>query len=429
MPPRAVGIIQEAPQHSFVMATTIFLEQHLSSDTAERLRMLGAIAEEEGIGLYLVGGSVRDCLLGRPVVDLDLTSEAPAESVAQLLAGATGGGIHARSQFGTLKLALGGWTVDLTTARSERYARPGALPTVFRGIMAQDLVRRDFSINAMAVALGSQEWGLLLDPTGGEADLRKGVLRALHGSSFQDDATRILRAVRYAVRLEFSIEPRTMEWLRRDLACLETISPARVRREVERFLAEVSPAAALLRAHQLGVLGAIHPALGKSEVGQTLRGAQSYLLEPLSHLGVLTYGATPEETEAIARRLALTLRQCQVVTQVQQLKAELPWLAQKEFLPHEITEHLERYTPSSVSAVASVARGPLVRARLRRYLQAWRRIRPVLGGRELLLLGVRPGPRVGQLLRRLRNARLDGRIQSRKAEVAYVRAALAEVQA
>ena len=410
------------------MATTILLEQLLSPHAVELLRRLGTVAAEEDISLYLVGGSVRDCLLGLPIADFDLTSEAPAEMVAQLLASATGGSIHARSQFGTLKLELGEWTVDLATARSERYVRPGALPAVSRGTMAQDLTRRDFSINAMAVALGPRKWGLLLDPTGGEADLRKGILRALHAASFQDDATRILRAVRYAERLGFSIQRRTLGWLRRDLACLDTISPSRVRREVERLLAEPSPTAALLRAYRLGVLGAIHPALGKSEVSQTLRGAQRYLLDPSSLLGVLTYGATPGETEAIARWLALTARQRLVVTQVQQLKAELPWLAQKELLPHEVTERLERYSPISVSAMAAVARQPVARARLRRYLQSWRRIRPAVGGKELLRLGVRPGPQVGQLLRQLRNARLDGRIQSRKAEVAYVRAALAEVQ-
>jgi tRNA nucleotidyltransferase (CCA-adding enzyme) len=408
------------------MATTILLEQHLTSSDLALVRALGQAAHETGARLYLVGGSVRDCILGLPLVDLDLTAEAESAALAEVLTRVVGGRVSAHSQFGTLKLELRGRTVDLATARREGYVRPGALPTVSAGTIHDDLTRRDFSINSMAIALWPSDWGLLLDPMLGRTDLSLGTIRVLHEASFRDDATRILRAIRYAGRLSFRIERQTLRWLRRDLNYLDTISPPRIQREMERALEEPDPAATLLRTHRMGALKAIHPALGAPEVARALRTAHRRVLEPLSLLGVLTYHADPQESEAVIDRLALTVRQRRVVQHVQELKAAEPSLAGPGLLPHQVVERLERRLLPAISTVAVLATSPAVRSRLHRYLHAWRHIKPVLKGDELQRLGVSQGHRVGQLLRELRNARLDGRIRSRRAEIAYIQATLGQ---
>ena len=205
--------------------TFVPLEPALAAPDVALVQRIGEAAADAGVELWLVGGPVRDALLGRPVHDLDVTSEMPAAELGAILAARLDGAIRARSQFGTVKLRLGKRTIDLATTRTERYAKPGALPSVSPGDIRIDLARRDFAINAMALSLHPQRFGELLDTQGGTADIESRTLRALHERSFQDDATRLLRAVRYMARLAFQPEPETQRWLTRDLPYLDTISP------------------------------------------------------------------------------------------------------------------------------------------------------------------------------------------------------------
>ena len=404
---------------------TAQLEQNLDPPGLALLKRLGQVAFENHVLLYLVGGSVRDCLLGLPVVDLDVTSETPAAEVARLLEREAGARVRARSQFGTLKLQVQGRTMDLATARSERYVQPGALPQVLPGAMEKDLARRDFSINAMAVALWPAKWGALLDPAGGQQDLERRTVRALYETGFRDDATRLLRAVRYAVRLGFRIERRTRDWLQRDLGYLDTISPPRLRQELDRLLREPRSTAGLLRAHRLGVLSAIHPPLGRPAVAGAIRAAARSRPGPLTLLAVLAYPLADQEAIAFAQRLGIAGKQRQLIEQVRLLKVQEQSLAAPGLAPHQVVEQLERHAAPAVEALATLAGSPLARSRLRRYLRSWRCVTPALNGNDLARLGVAPGPTVGRLLRELRRARLDGRIRSRRTETAYVRKAVA----
>jgi tRNA nucleotidyltransferase (CCA-adding enzyme) len=182
-----------------------------------------------------VGGPVRDLLLGRHVIDIDLTLEDGSSTFARSLAKRVEGRVRSFPQFLTYKVTADGLPeIDIATARKERYRKPGALPSVTAGRLADDLVRRDFSINAMAMDLGE---GRLVDPTGGEADLRSRTLRVLHDRSFVDDPTRIFRALRLAARLQFTLEPRTAELLHAAIreGALETVTRERIWREL--FLA------------------------------------------------------------------------------------------------------------------------------------------------------------------------------------------------
>jgi tRNA nucleotidyltransferase (CCA-adding enzyme) len=199
------------------------------------LELVKEIAEEKDCHPFLVGGPVRDILLGRPAVDIDLTLENGGSTLARALAKRVDGRVRSFPQFLTYKVTSSDFPeVDITTARKERYRKPGSLPAVTAGRLKDDLLRRDFSINAIAVDLLS---GAMHDPARGERDLDERVVRVLHDRSFIDDPTRIFRATRLAARLGFTIEPHTAELIRDaiDTGALSTISKERIWREV--FLA------------------------------------------------------------------------------------------------------------------------------------------------------------------------------------------------
>src|SRR3990170_7340061 len=183
------------------------------------VRRLCDAAQQHGARLYLAGGPVRDLLLQLPSLDADIAVEG---DMPPLLTALRGVRIVQHARFLTASVRTDGFALDLATARAETYHHPGALPTVEPASIREDLLRRDFTINAMALALTGPERGELLDPAGGERDVVSRVISVLHDESFRDDATRILRAVRYAARFAFRIEERTAKQLRSRLRYLDT---------------------------------------------------------------------------------------------------------------------------------------------------------------------------------------------------------------
>ncbi|GAI51444.1 unnamed protein product, partial [marine sediment metagenome] len=209
------------------------LEEYLPQQILKLVKDAGEKASKLGQELYLVGGAVRDLFLGRANFDLDLVVEGDAIKLAQELAKDGQAKLTVHPRFGTAKLSYTDFSLDLATARRETYSQPGALPTVQPGSLTDDLRRRDFSINAMALCLTPDRFGELVDLYHSKDDLDNGLIRILHPRSFIDDATRILRGLRYEQRLGFKLEPKTAELLRRDAAMLDTISGDRIRHELE----------------------------------------------------------------------------------------------------------------------------------------------------------------------------------------------------
>ena len=394
------------------------LETALGERDLELAQRLGEAAAAAGAELWLVGGSVRDAMMGRPVVDLDVTSERAASELGPALASAVGGSVGARSQFGTLKLRTKGRTIDLATARSERYASPGALPTVSPSDMQADLARRDFSINAMAASLHPERFGLLLDTRDGARDLAAGVVRALHERSFQDDATRMLRAARYSVRLGFDIETATLAWLEGDLAYLHTISGARIRREIERLLSEPEPGRALITTMQLGVLPAIDIGLDGPEARDAVLQAMGRGLSGLALLGALVYALPGERIAALCKRIAATKQQARVIDAVARLRESESQLTVAR-LGSEIDAVVAGAPRRAVQAVAAATANQMARHNLDRHLAASRQ-RPLLDGEELMALGVEPGPAVGEMTLALRHVLMDRIITGRAEAVRFV---------
>ena len=399
------------------------LNAALSPAQAQLLRRAAVESARLGARVCLVGGAVRDALSGRPVVDLDVTAVSGGPSFGFALADALGGQVLASSQFGTHELRADGVAFDLVMARAESYAAPGALPTVRPGSIHEDLARRDFSINAMAVELRGDGWGELLDGFGGVSDLRAGLVRSLHDGSFRDDATRIFRAARYAGRYAFRLDDATARTLARDLRHLDAISGDRLRHELEKIFDEPRAAAVLRLLRDWGALRAVHPSLDADDatlalIGEAAGGGPDTRPVLLSLLAsALTAGAA----SGLIRRLNLGAEWSRVVRDTIALRDAAGRLAGADARPSDAYELLAAYHEDALRGCVLWARGEPASAWARRYLDELRQVRPLLNGDDLLALGVEHGPAVGETLRSLRRARLDGEIRTRDDEIAYVR--------
>ncbi len=223
----------------------------------ERLQEIGEVG---GDATYLVGGFVRDLLLGRPSLDIDIVIEGDAIEVAEAIQQRWGGVLHVHPQFGTATVTPDSPAypkVDFVTARRETYQRPGTLPTVEAGTIADDLQRRDFSINALAMRLEPNVFGTVVDKTDGLADLEAGVIRVLHERSFLDDPTRIFRAFRYAGRYRFQLAPDDVAHIGNALPVLAQLSGERIRNEIDRVLLEENAPQIVQHLTQFGIFETI----------------------------------------------------------------------------------------------------------------------------------------------------------------------------
>ena len=396
----------------------------LPTEQASALTLLVELADRRSTAIYLVGGPVRDLLLDLQPGDLDVAVEGDAIDLAAHLAEAAHLRLVRHPRFGTATVSGDGAHVDLATARSETYETAGALPTVRPSSIDDDLHRRDFTINAMALALNGTAAGRLLDPVGGRADLDAGLIRVLHTASFQDDATRILRAARYEARLAFRIEGATHDLLARDLPFLETISPARVHREFERTLLEREPERALLRLAELGALHTLHSSLHfDRELGTAFERLREIAprATPAAYWPLLTWHVPQPATEPVIGRLALTRRQADAVRALSALRGRGPLAGAR---PSETASLFAAHPAAAVWALAAAGSGE-EREQAHAYMATYRTIRPLLRGDDLLALGVPPGKAVGEVLADLRAAKLDGEVKTRADEERLVRDGLA----
>ena len=398
------------------------LYRQLDSAHATALRRAVRLATRRGVALYLVGGGVRDLLLGAAHVDVDLVVEGDAVALAKGVAKELRARVVAHARFGTAAVLGERFRLDFARARTERYDRPGALPAVARAPLADDLARRDFTINAMALRLTAPRAGELLDLFGGREDLARRRVRVLHDGSFRDDATRILRALRYAGRLGFRIEPGTARLLRRDLPHLRPISGARLRHEIE-LIADEERARRIARAaHRLGVLRALHRALAPDAAA--LRASDK--LSRVTHRDAVLFAlllsrATSRTADAAIARLALTGEQARAVRGLLALRRRARTLARAALRPSQAVRLLAAHSVDAIEPFALLEGRSLAGRRARRYLDDWRAVRPRLNGGDVVALGVPRGPQVGRALALLRDACLDGRVKSKKDEEALVR--------
>ncbi|HTT95830.1 MAG TPA: hypothetical protein VMF55_14245 [Solirubrobacterales bacterium] len=343
--------------------------------------------------VYLVGGAVRDLMLGRGRSDVDLAVEGDPAALAAALGATT---VAAHSRFGTMKVDWRGEELDLAATRRERYARPGALPTVELGPpIRTDLARRDFTVNAMAIPLADPEE--LLDPYDGQADLRAGLLRVIHDRSFVDDPTRAIRAARYAARFGFEPEERTEALLR--AADLGSVTPERRAEELRRLARE---AGAVRGLELLADWGLVEPREGGLEWARRVDGL----------LGAAEWAGEVDRPDAILAAAGVL-----AVTSPEERAASAPRAAARgDADPVARAAELAAARPARPSEGAALARGvdPLVlvlaRARGAAWLDdwlGWREVTLEITGADLTAAGL-AGPAIGRGLAAALAARLDG---------------------
>jgi len=342
------------------------------------LDLVQGAAEEP---VYLVGGAVRDLLLGRPRADVDLVVLGDAGE----LAGRLGGASAEHDRFGTVKVEVEGHEVDIATARTETYPHPGALPEVTPAASVEaDLDRRDFTINAMAVPLAGEV--RLIDPHGGREDLERGLLRVLHEGSFVDDPTRAIRAARYASRFGFALEPEADRLLRQ--ADLSIVSATRRRAELERLAAEPSGRVGLGLLAGWGIIDLRKDGVKLMEaVDDLLKASRWDELVPREQ-ALIAAALGPEGSEDVLASM---------------------WPPK----PAEAVELAERRDP--VELILARAMGA---SWLDRYLTVWRNVELEIDGGDLIAAGVPQGPAIGRGLRAARRRKLEGEISGRDQELA-----------
>lgn len=428
----------------------------------QMVQAISRVAALQGVSLYFVGGLVRDLLLEKPAVDIDMVVEGDAIALVQALQARFGGDVRTHTRFGTAKWLTDAhvWqavapnltqdgvpdTVDFVTARTEFYARPTALPEVARSSIKLDLHRRDFTINTLAVRLDGAHLGQLLDFYGGQRDLENKLIRVLHSLSFIDDPTRILRAARLEQRLGFTIEERTAELIGDALPMLARITGDRIRHELDLALQEAAPERALARLGELGVLRALHPQLRwHPETAVAFDCALALYQDPRweSELRsgdqvviyfILWLLPLPLAVQrALMQRLRVRKTTQEDVENAGTLLRALPQLPPNS-PPSEaarlIRPHANRARVLAAALAASQAAGEREAARLiGRYQQVWRHVTPALNGNDLAQMGIERGPVLGALLQRLLAARLDGLIEDAAGEREMVRAFLARQSA
>lgn len=418
------------------------VQSSLDSGNLSLLSALRRRAESLSLTVYLVGGPLRDFLLGEPIGDLDLVVEGDAPALARQLSEELGGRLLVHPHFGTATVTLGDSRLDLVTARKEVYHQPAALPQVFPGTIEDDLARRDFTINAMALSL-TELRPSIRDPHDGVGDIGRGLVRVMHRGSFTDDPTRILRAVRYEQRLGFRIEDETLSLAQEAIAqgYMASVSGDRVRHELERVFHEECPALPLRRGIELGVLAAINPALvngeaiGRLEISGSLPHAKDESQaksgfetedRPFVYLAALVYGLSPMDGEGAIRRLNLPGAWAKVVRDTIALHELETELAAPGLSASRLVRLVQGFSPAAMLAVSRVTITPEAGRVLKSYLDELRHVAPYLKGGDLLALGVPSGPLVGQILGQLREAKLDRRVATSAQEKRLVKQLLAQ---
>ncbi|OGN90141.1 MAG: hypothetical protein A2Z74_00045, partial [Chloroflexi bacterium RBG_13_46_9] len=298
---------------------------------------------------------------------------------------------------------------------------PGSLPTVKPGSIEEDLFRRDFTINSMAIQLTPKSrYGELMDPYNGYTDLHHKLIRVLHDKSFTDDATRIWRAIRYEQRLDFDIEPTTLRLLERDVSMLTTISGDRIRHELELVLKEEYPEKMLQRAWVLKALGKIHHGLrGDAWLTEKFSSARaiSYIEQEISrlYLALLAYRLTENEIEELVSFLRPDRQTVIILRDSSQLKSNIKELIRKQE-PAHLYSKLHGYHQTALLANYIAADSIKAKRAINLYLDKLRHVKTALTGNDLRVFGIAPGGQMQEVLILLHNARLNGDIETRREE-------------
>jgi tRNA nucleotidyltransferase (CCA-adding enzyme) len=405
----------------------------LNPEVIRHLEICGRIGDERDTNTYAVGGFVRDLLLKRPGVDIDVVVEGDGVAYSKALVSELGGDLQTYDDFGTATIVSdGGLRLDIASARRETYEQPGELPKVSVGNLKDDMFRRDFTVNSMALSLNSRSLGHLVDFFSGERDISRGMIRVLHDKSFEDDPTRILRAIRFETRFGFNIEPKTERLIQEALSSgmLGRLTPERKRYELELMLSEEKAAVSIERMRKLKVLRHLAPGLksptkkemerigaGIEEFGKRLR-LKRWFVYIISLIDTLPISQAVE----FGKSIALKKKELRKVIQVKMSKQGVRGLETEEpITPSSVFRVLEPLSPEGLVYYYSLQKKQTARERFARYLRKDRGTRLLMTGDDLKRLRVTEGPIYKEVLQRVLDARIDGEVLSLDDEIRLAR--------
>ena len=384
------------------------------------IRTIGRKADEEGLKAFLVGGIVRDVILKKKNLDLDVVIEGDGIGLAKLLAKKFRAEFKSHPQFGTATLLLKKMRVDFSSTRKEIYPYPGSLPHVQKGSLRDDLLRRDFTINAMAIAINSGKFGELIDPFQGLKDLKMGKIRVLHNKSFLDDSTRILRAIRFEQRFHFHIKAKTLRLLKRALLTriVFNVHPHRYFNEVRKIFKEPVPGKCLWRLKQLGGLKLIHPRLSinfslvnslKKNANRTL-----YLLILFKNLSLKNF-------QVVLKKFPFLKEERESLLQSRK-GTEIRKKLSKRFLkPSDGYQILNPFHEGVVLYWKMTILDPQIVSRINRFLTKDRFVTLQLKGDDLQKIGFPSGEKMGEALKTVLYEKIDRGFKTKQEELNFAK--------
>lgn len=415
---------------------TGMIENILPERVFKTLLDVGAMADELGFKCYLVGGVVRDILLRKTNEDIDIVVEGSAPEFAKSFADRHGARTAVHAKFKTAVVIFpDGFRVDFATSRTEYYHFPASAPMVEDASIKNDLFRRDFSINAMAVKLNKREFGTLLDFFGGQRDLQDKKIRVLHSLSFVDDPSRALRAVRFAVRFDFMIGPHTDRLFRHavNLDLFERVQGQRMFLELKYILSEKNYKKALRMMRKYDLLKFFHKDLRLDERKEAQFDSLEMILdwyrfqfdeEPelyIARMAVLFSDLEKSAVKDILERFQLdehkTLEHSECFKQV---KDSLAWLKRSKKMPNSVfTRHMSRMATPCALAVSALV-GEIFEKQVKDYFSVYRYVKPDIGGNDLLAMKIEPKTEYSNLLSAVKDAKIDGKCTDRESQLRFV---------
>ena len=426
------------------------LKRTLPKQILNILTTIGQCANREGLRAFVVGGFVRDILLGVKNFDIDIVVEGDAISFARKTADLFKGSFVAYPKFGTStvitdwpkgvhrpSVAGAKFKIDFATARKESYEKPAALPTVEFSSLKDDLERRDFTINAMAASLNKGNFGQLIDFFGGEKDLEEKRIKVLHDASFIDDPTRIFRAVRFAERFGFHIDKFTGDLIKNAIreGMFTKTQHHRIRDELILMLKEEDPIKAIMKMKDLHELRFIYKSIkaGRSTKRLFSKIKDTFLWYDTSpfkrrhidlwliYLFALLERLDFAETKSVCDKFAFRRSdQIRLLSHKKKSKDALRALSRKNIAPSKIYGILEPLSFEEILFIAARAK-KLAISRITQFLSEYNKTKIRIGGEDLKKLGVKPGPLYSKLLTKVLYKKVDGEVTSKKDEVDLVK--------
>jgi len=411
----------------------------LSQDLKGLVKWIGAQADRYGFGIYIVGGCARDLLLKKEAIDFDVVVEGDGIEFVQKIAKNKKVKPIIHRQFGTATIILSdNLKVDIATARKEIYERPAALPKVMPGSLKDDLFRRDFSINTMAIKINKKNFGELIDYFNGHKDLKNRRVRVLHSLSFIDDPTRILRAIRFEQRFNFRLERDTYILMKKAVkqGLLNKIQPQRIWNELVLLLKEPKPKRYILRLGKTCGLNFIHDKikLDKSLLKSfdSLEKTISWFYKKFScrmsvdiwlmYFILLLAKLSIKDIEHIVKKYNIRKsEQERICSFVRLRKKLLSSLVKPKLKPSQIFSILEPLSYEVIVLIKAISHKEIVKKRIDDFLSLYSDIKLDITGKDLINLGIKPGAYFRDILEKTLHAKIDGKIQTKSEELNFAK--------